>query len=442
MLGASLHSVPVRFSVEALAGPESVASARRLLRRWHQTKGRVREWEHVGMGDQDVDRGWRHECQGELVLAEEAYRRADERGDAEGALLLGVLLKRRGDLAGAEAAYLRAEARGSAPAACNLAVLLEAQGDVAAAEAAYRRADAKDFPGGAFGLGQLLFNRGDIDGSIAANRRADDLGDAEAAFNLGVLLRQTGDLTGAEEAFMRAGRSGIAAGLSAYARLLEQRGDLAGAEEAYRQADQAGDPNGAYGLGVLLYDKGQNVDSFVAFRHAAALGHAGATEVLRALGWAAMAGDVPNNAAGYAFISYVREDSACVDRLQRILQHAGIPVWRDTSDLWPGEDWRHRIRNAIANDALAFIACFSKNSLSRARTYQNVELILAIDQLRLRQPEQPWLIPVRFDDCQIPDRDIGAGRTLSSIQRVDLFADHFDDSAARLVAAIRRILRH
>lgn len=46
---------------------------------------------------------------------------------------------------------------------------------------------------------------------------------------------------------------------------------------------------------------------------------------------------------------------------------------------------------------------------------------MAIEQLRQRSPRLPWLIPVRFDDCAIPDRDIGSGRTLSSIQRADLF---------------------
>lgn len=144
--------------------------------------------------------------------------------------------------------------------------------------------------------------------------------------------------------------------------------------------------------------------------------------------------------AGHAFVSYVREDSAQVDRLQRALQDAGIPVWRDKSDLWPGEDWQAKIREAITDDALVFIACFSSNSLARVKSYQNEELVLAGEQLRLRQPEQPWLIPVRFDDCEFPDRDLGGGRRLSSLQWVDLFGDTFDDGAARLVAAIRRIL--
>jgi hypothetical protein len=148
-----------------------------------------------------------------------------------------------------------------------------------------------------------------------------------------------------------------------------------------------------------------------------------------------------NKVAGHAFISYVREDSRRVDQLQRTLQTAGIPVWRDTDDLWPGEDWRLKIRTAITDNALVFIACFSQASLARGRTYQNEELTLAIEQLRLRRPDDPWLIPVRLDECEIPDRDIGGGRTLTSIQRVDLFGERSGEGATRLVAAVLRILR-
>lgn len=145
--------------------------------------------------------------------------------------------------------------------------------------------------------------------------------------------------------------------------------------------------------------------------------------------------------AGHAFISYVREDSGDVDQLQQMLEAAGVQVWRDTADLWPGEDWRAKIRRAITDDALVFIACFSHNSLARKVSYQNEEMALAIDQLRLRRPGKPWLIPVRFDDCDIPDFDIGGGRTLATIQRADVFGDRKGDGIVRLVAAVRRILR-
>jgi hypothetical protein len=144
--------------------------------------------------------------------------------------------------------------------------------------------------------------------------------------------------------------------------------------------------------------------------------------------------------SGHVFISYVREDAHQVDRLQGTLEAAGIRVWRDTADLWPGEDWRAKIRSAITSNALVFLACFSETSLARRRSYQNEEFVLAIEQLRLRPPEHPWLIPVRFDDCEIPDRDIGGGRMLTSIQRVDLFGDRYDEAARRLVLAILRIL--
>jgi len=73
---------------------------------------------------------------------------------------------------------------------------------------------------------------------------------------------------------------------------------------------------------------------------------------------------------GHAFISYVREDGRRVDRLQTFLEANGVPVWRDTHDLWPGEDWRAKIREAIAADNLAFIACFSENSEMQEKSYQ------------------------------------------------------------------------
>jgi hypothetical protein len=58
--------------------------------------------------------------------------------------------------------------------------------------------------------------------------------------------------------------------------------------------------------------------------------------------------------------------------------------------------------------------------------------------LRRRLPGDPWLIPVRFGDCDIPDSDIGPDRTLGSIQRAHRFGEHFEKNAARLVDAVLR----
>ena len=62
------------------------------------------------------------------------------------------------------------------------------------------------------------------------------------------------------------------------------------------------------------------------------------------------------NATGHAFLSYDPDDASQVNRLQRALENAGISVWRDTDDLWPGADWRYEMRKAIAGNALVFIA--------------------------------------------------------------------------------------
>jgi hypothetical protein len=140
---------------------------------------------------------------------------------------------------------------------------------------------------------------------------------------------------------------------------------------------------------------------------------------------------------GRVFMSYVTEDSRAADRLRTALERAGIPVWHASEDLAPGADWRHAIRAAIADDAVVFLACFSRAGLARAVSYQREELNLAIEQSRQRSPEVPWLIPVRFDDCIVPDWDIGAGRTLRSLQYADLFGDRREAELARLVAFVR-----
>jgi hypothetical protein len=143
---------------------------------------------------------------------------------------------------------------------------------------------------------------------------------------------------------------------------------------------------------------------------------------------------------GHAFISYVREDERRVDRLQKLLEANGVPVWRDTARLLPGEDWKKEIRQAIAADNLAFIACFSKNSETREKSHQRDELLLAIEQLRLRSPDRPYLIPVRFDDCPIPDWEIGRGQTLRSLQWVDLFGKQREANSEKLLEGVQHIL--
>jgi hypothetical protein len=139
-------------------------------------------------------------------------------------------------------------------------------------------------------------------------------------------------------------------------------------------------------------------------------------------------------------VSHDTEDARTAEWLQGILEAAGIRVWRDAVDLLPGQDRRAEIRKAIGEGTLVFIACFSCRSLARSRSIQNEELLLAIEQLRMRLPDDPWLIPVRFDDCRVPDFEIGGGRTLTSLEPADLFGDGAQVAAERIIATADRLL--
>jgi hypothetical protein len=138
----------------------------------------------------------------------------------------------------------------------------------------------------------------------------------------------------------------------------------------------------------------------------------------------------------------MHEDREQVDELQEALEAAGILVWRDSQDLWPGENWQSKIREAIESGSLAFIACFSKNTEKREKSYQYEELTLAAEQYRLRPPNSSWLFTVRFDDCTIPEIGLGAGRSLESvIQRTDLFGANKTVQTIRLSQAVSRIVQ-
>jgi peptidoglycan hydrolase-like protein with peptidoglycan-binding domain len=138
------------------------------------------------------------------------------------------------------------ERRAPAPTVGGEALLVEEE-DRAKAEDAFRRADERGHPGAACNLGVLLEHRGDLIGALEAYRRADARGDAIGAYNLGALLEQQGDLEGAKQAYRRADERGDAMSAYSLGVLLEADGEVSGAKDAYRRADQRGYPAGAHG---------------------------------------------------------------------------------------------------------------------------------------------------------------------------------------------------
>lgn len=124
------------------------------------------------------------------------------------------------------------------------------------------------------------------------------------------------------------------------------------------------------------------------------------------------------------FISYAREDAAMAERLYTYLSEAGYKPWMDTKDILPGELWVNSIQVAIQNSDF-FLACLSKNSVDKRGMLQK-EIRSALDTWEGMLEGDIYLIPVRLDDCAVPER-------LSNFQWVDLFKE---DGWALLLRAL------
>jgi hypothetical protein len=126
------------------------------------------------------------------------------------------------------------------------------------------------------------------------------------------------------------------------------------------------------------------------------------------------------------FIAYVDEDRESALRLADAIGAAGLKVWVDKRRLLPGQDWRRAIERAIEWSDLV-VACFSRAGIRKRGQFQ-AEVRLAL-RCAERMPLDDWfVIPVRFDDCQLPERVRGT-------EYLDLFPD-FSAGVAKLVRAI------
>jgi hypothetical protein len=129
------------------------------------------------------------------------------------------------------------------------------------------------------------------------------------------------------------------------------------------------------------------------------------------------------------FISYAREDSPAAIRLFKSLEKHGYAPWLDRRKLLPGQDWPRRIDDAIASSDF-FIPCFSTKSVRKRGTFQ-AEIRFALDCARRMPLDEVFLIPVRIDDCSVPER------IRQETQFVDLFPD-WQAGFARVVEIIER----
>ncbi|HKP54954.1 MAG TPA: toll/interleukin-1 receptor domain-containing protein [Chloroflexia bacterium] len=113
------------------------------------------------------------------------------------------------------------------------------------------------------------------------------------------------------------------------------------------------------------------------------------------------------------FLCHASEDKPTVRDVYFRVRAAGFSVWLDEEDLLPGQDWRVEIPRAVKHSDVVLV-CLSKRAVTKAG-YVQKELGSALD-IAEEQPEGTiYLIPVRLEECEVPNR-------LEQWQRVDLFS--------------------
>jgi hypothetical protein len=128
------------------------------------------------------------------------------------------------------------------------------------------------------------------------------------------------------------------------------------------------------------------------------------------------------------FIAYVVEDRDKARRLADAIEAAGMRPWLDQRKLLVGQDWRGCIERAI-DGADFFVACFSNRSLRKRGQFQT-ELRTALRCAERMPLDDLFLLPVRFDDCRVPER------IQAQIQYVDLFPE-WGEGIEKLLRSIR-----
>ena len=143
----------------------------------------------------------------------------------------------------------------------------------------------------------------------------------------------------------------------------------------------------------------------------------------------------------HVFLSYSRANEEAVRQLRDDLINAGENVWWDR-DIRAGQDWQQKVRAAM-KESYAVVVCFSKETEASTESGIYPELRDAIRTYRNLAEGGIFLIPVRLSECEIPDVEIDAIRTLDRLQRVDLYPpENRDKGINALLEAIRSSSRH
>ena len=139
------------------------------------------------------------------------------------------------------------------------------------------------------------------------------------------------------------------------------------------------------------------------------------------------------------FLAHAKEDKKIVTELYHRLKESGYTPWLDKEDLLPGQLWRAEIPKAI-KDSQVFIACLSNRSVEK-QGYVQDEFKIALKTYASKPAGSIYLIPVRLDDCSIPElRQEEYGTNLRDIHWLDFFEPEGYDKLIRALEYAKSLM--
>lgn len=102
------------------------------------------------------------------------------------------------------------------------------------------------------------------------------------------------------------------------------------------------------------------------------------------------------------FLCHSSGDKQIVRDLYKRLRADGFDPWLDEENLLPGQDWHHKISEAVGAADIVLV-CLSRGSINK-KGYVQKEIKYALD-VADEQPENTiYLIPLKLEECDIPQR--------------------------------------
>ena len=131
------------------------------------------------------------------------------------------------------------------------------------------------------------------------------------------------------------------------------------------------------------------------------------------------------------FLCYAKENSIDVREFrERLKAEDWVDPWFDEEDILPGQMWEESVIEAVHQSHAVII--FLSSIAVRTEGFFHKELKLALDTAAEKPDGTIFIIPIRLDVCDVPDR-------LQPYQYVDYFGDETqkDRVYSSLIAALK-----